>query len=72
MTRTFVAALFAGLLLACSGSSDQSDNACDQAMNTLAEYDTDPSTPDNIEPAIEDMAAFNEAYEQAEEACANN
>jgi hypothetical protein len=44
-------------------------DACTEALEALAEYDTDPSTPDNIEPTIEQMAEFNEAYEAAGEAC---
>lgn len=81
MTRTYANALIAALTLVllalvvvlvvgCGGDDPETSDACAEATAALAEFDSDPSTPDNIEPAIEDMALFNEAYERAEAVCA--
>lgn len=73
---TFIAiAMVLSILVGCSSnqypgpSTGPDSDACAEATEALNAYDTDPSTPDNIEPTIEDMAEFNEAYDTAMQAC---
>jgi hypothetical protein len=57
--------------IGCSSDDDQDDLSakCQAALDVLKSFDSDPSTPTNIEPSMEDFAAFNEAMAHATSVC---
>jgi hypothetical protein len=61
------------LLVACGGDTNPTtgpdSDRCKDAIEVMLSFDTDPSTPDVVDPSMEDLAEFNVATDEALEAC---